>query len=487
MSFNHGYRGYGFLAGSITPADESVANYQSGKEKPSAVWKRTGTGVGIFAIILGAATLFLMPAVSWLQLMLAMGIICLSLLLVGSRLESKALASLLKERTEIENRRQHAEKTESLGTMAGSIAHNFNNLLMVVLGNLELAKEDLPDPSTAATNIQRAINASQRAAELSNMMLTYVGQLKVKSIPVDLSQVVNAVLENMDECRMPHVDLDLNLADPMPLVAADADQMHQMVSGFVTNAIEALQKESGRVRISTGSMHCDKDYLSTTYLKEDLPEGLYAYIEVADTGCGMDAETLCKVFDPFFSTKFTGRGLSMAAVMGIIRAHHGAVKVSSKTGEGSVFTAFFPIRRISIRKPPPDPPKKKPGTAGRTVILVDDEALVMEIGSQFLKRLGYNVISAPGGQRALELFKQASNPIACLLVDFSMPDMDGLDIMQQIRTFRPDARIIITSGYTWRQIEHRFARIGPPDDFIQKPFEMKELQEKLRRVIGEPG
>ncbi len=391
------------------------------------------------------------------------------------------------ERTAIENKLQRSKKMESLGTMAGSIAHNFNNLLMVVLGNLEIAKADLPAGSTAARNIQRAANASQRAADLSSMMLTYVGQLKKESIPVDLSQMVKAVLENLDESKMANVHLDLELADPMAMVAADADQMRQMISGFITNAIEALGKNDGQVRISTGSMQCNKDYLSTTYLKEDNPEGMYAYVEVADTGRGMDAETLGKVFDPFFSTKFTGRGLGMAAVMGIIRSHTGAIKVSSVKNEGSVFTALFPIQGISLRPAMIENPDTESVAERGTVLLVDDDEMVMDIGIQFLKRMGYTVRTASSGQKALDIFKQAPDRIDCLLLDFTMPGMDGLETMQQVRKIRPDARIIITSGYTRQQIEDRFAHMGPPDDFIQKPFEMKTLQEKLNRVISKPG
>ena len=389
-----------------------------------------------------------------------------------------------RERAQIENKLQQAKKMESLGTMAGSIAHNFNNLLMVVMGNLEIAQDDLPGTSTAGRNIQRAINASRRAADLSSMMLTYVGQLKKESLPVDLSLMVAAVLKNMDESKMANVDLDLDLADPMPLVAADADQMRQMISGFVTNAIEALGKDKGRVRISTGSMHCDKHYLATTYLQEEMPEGMCAYVEVADTGCGMDAETLGNVFDPFFSTKFTGRGLGMAAVMGIIRSHNGAVKVSSVKNEGSVFTALFPIQGISLRPGKPDGMNTEAGPAGKTVLLVDDEEMIVDIGSQLLKRLGFTVRTASGGREALDLFNQESDHIDCLLLDYTMPGMDGLETMRQIRKIRPDARIIITSGYTRQQIEDRFARIDPPDDFIQKPFEMKTLHEILSKTIS---
>jgi PAS domain S-box-containing protein len=391
-----------------------------------------------------------------------------------------------KERTAVKDKLQQAKKMESLGTMAGSIAHNFNNLLMVVLGNLEIAKADLPEGSTAASNIQRAANASQRAADLSSMMLTYVGQLKKESLPVDLSQIVKAVLKNLDESKMANVNLDLELADPMPLVAADTDQMRQMVSGFITNAIEALGTGTGRVRISTGSMHGNRNYLSTTYLKEDMPEGLYAYVEVADTGCGMDAETLSKVFDPFFSTKFTGRGLGMAAVIGIIRSHNGALKVSSVKNEGSVFTALFPIQGISLRPAAVNQKDDQKVAEGRSVLLVDDDTMVMDVGSQFLKRLGYTVLTASGGQQALDMFQQATDRIDCVLLDFTMPGMDGLETMQQIRKIRPDARIIITSGYARQQIEDRFASIGPPDDFIHKPFEMKALHKVLDVVISKP-
>lgn len=392
-----------------------------------------------------------------------------------------------RERAEIEYRLQQSKKMESLGTMAGSIAHNFNNLLMVVLGNLELAQEDLPEPSATVTNIQRAINASQRAADLSGMMLTYVGQLKKESAPVDLSQVTETVLANMDESTMANIDLDLDLADPMSLVIADAAQMRQMVSGFVTNAIEALGKKDGRVRISTGAMHCDEHYLSTTYLKEDMPEGMYAYVEVADTGCGMDSETLTKVFDPFFSTKFTGRGLGLAAVMGIIRSHNGAVKVSSEKNKGSIFTALFPIQGRYLQQTTPETAQMDTCEFGKTVLLVDDEAMVMEVGSQFLERLGYIVRTASRGQQALDILNQAPDSIDCLLLDFSMPDMDGLETMQRIKKIRPDAKIIITSGYARQQIEDRFADIGQPDDFIQKPFEMKALQEKLCGVLDKNG
>jgi len=390
-----------------------------------------------------------------------------------------------RERREMERRLQQGRKMESLGTMAGSIAHNFNNLLMVVLGNLEIAKEDLPDNAPAEKSIQRAINASQRAADLSSMMLTYVGQLKKESFPVNLSQLVTAELEKLDESKMSHISLDLDLTDPMPLVAADTDQMRQVISGFITNAIESLEGKKGRVRISTGTMQCDAGYLSTTYLKEDLPEGRYAYVTVADTGCGMDAETLGKVFDPFFSTKFTGRGLGMAAVMGIIRSHLGAVKVESEKGKGAAFTALFPIQGVSLGRTKVEPVVEKSAFDEKTVLLVDDEAMVMEVGCQFLDRLGYRVETASNGQEAVDLVDRSSRSIDCILLDLTMPGMDGLETMQQIRKIRPDQKIIIVSGYTRQQIEDRFANVTPPDGFIHKPFEMKALKEILHGVMAE--
>ncbi|BBO84649.1 hypothetical protein DSCO28_52150 [Desulfosarcina ovata subsp. sediminis] len=390
-----------------------------------------------------------------------------------------------KARHEDETRRQQAKKMESLGTMAGSIAHNFNNLLMVVLGNLELAKEELNTSQPPLLNVQRAINASQRAADLSSMMLTYVGQLKKESVPVDLSQVAGQVLENMDETTMANVNLDLDLADPMPLIAADAGQMRQIISGFVTNAIEALGNKPGRVRISTGAMHCDDHFLAGAYLNDGICEGMYAFAEVADTGCGMDAETLSKAFDPFFSTKFTGRGLGLAAVLGIIRSHNGAIRVHSVKNEGSVFTALFPIQGISHHRRHSEAETVESPSTGKTVLLVDDETMVMDIGHQFLERLGYTVKMASSGQAALDIFRQAANSIDCLLLDFSMPDMNGLETLQHIKKIGSTARIIVTSGYTRQQIEDRFAQIGLPDGFIQKPFEIKKLKETLGRVLAD--
>lgn len=388
------------------------------------------------------------------------------------------------EQREMERRLQQGNKMESLGTMAGSIAHNFNNLLMVVLGNLEIAKEDLPDDAPAANSIQRATNASQRAADLSGMMLTYVGQLKKESFPVDLSQLVEAELEKLDESKMAHLTLELDLTDPMPLVAADTDQMRQMISGFITNAIEALEGEKGSVRISTGTMQCDAGYLSTTYLREDLPEGMYAYVSVADTGCGMDPETLGKVFDPFFSTKFTGRGLGMAAVMGIIRSHSGAVKVESEKGKGSTFTALFPIQGISLSRATVKPVEEESTPDEKTVLLVDDEDMVMEIGCKFLERLGYRVETASSGQEALDILNRVPHQIIdCILLDLTMPGMDGLETMRQVKKSRPDQKVIIVSGYTRQQIEDRFANVAPPDGFIHKPFEMKALKETLYSVM----
>ncbi len=388
------------------------------------------------------------------------------------------------ERREMERRLQQGHKMESLGTMAGSIAHNFNNLLMVVLGNLELAKEDLPENAPADKSIQRAINASQRAADLSSMMLTYVGQLKKESFPVNLSQLVTTELEKLDESKMAHVHLELDLTDPMPLVAADTDQMRQVISGFITNAIEALGGEKGRVRISTGTMQCDSGYLSTTYLKEDLPEGLYAYVAVADTGCGMDPETLGKVFDPFYSTKFTGRGLGMAAVMGIIRSHSGAVKVESEKGKGSTFTALFPIQGVSLNRETTAPVEENSAPDEKTVLLVDDEDMVMEIGCRFLERLGYRVETASSGQETIDLLNRATQRVDCVLLDLTMPGMDGLETMREIKKIRSDLKIIIVSGYTRQQIEDRFANLAPPDEFIHKPFEMKVLKETLDRVMA---
>ena len=246
------------------------------------------------------------------------------------------------ERREWEARSRQTEKLRSLHVMAGAIAHNYNNLLMAVLGNLELARSDLDRGSVAAKLIQEALQAARRAAELSTQLLVYAGQGRDKLSKVDLAKLAGEVAESLRATGSEAGRLRTELSPGTPAIQGDPSQLRQVVRHLVANAAEAMQGPTGEITLAAGAMECDADYLRGTYLKQDLPPGPYAWIEVADNGPGMGPATLEKIFDPFFTTKFTGRGLGLSTVFGIVRGHHGAIDVSSQPGRGSVFRALFP-------------------------------------------------------------------------------------------------------------------------------------------------
>ena len=246
------------------------------------------------------------------------------------------------EQMRLEARIRQAEKVRSLNVMAGAVAHHFNNLLMAVLGFMELASETLSPDSPAWSHLRDADRAAKRAAELSKLMLTYVGQARTKNVPIDLAGLIEEAKARPWMAASPPMTQTYRLSANLPPLMGDPDQIERVLRNLVENSREALGKGPGEIIVATGSMHCDRDYLSQTYLDEGLPEGVYDYLEVSDTGCGMDEETVRNLFDPFFTTKFVGRGMGLAIVLGIVRGHHGGIWVRSAPGEGSTFRILFP-------------------------------------------------------------------------------------------------------------------------------------------------
>ena len=254
------------------------------------------------------------------------------------------LRILEEEREREEERKRQLQKIESLNTMAGSIAHNFSNILMVVLGNLEMLSSEFAQASFERHTLEQAIEAARQAAELSTLMLLYVGQKAKKPAPLDMSQMIANLDESLEQVITKNIELKLDLDLDMRKVSADPEQLSILISNLVKNAAEAIgDSEKGTVQIVTKEMECDANYLSDIYIKEEQAEGDYAVIEVSDTGRGMDQETQAKMFDPFFTTQFVGRGLGLATVLGILRAHNGAVKVRSQLGKGTTVTILLPI------------------------------------------------------------------------------------------------------------------------------------------------
>jgi CheY-like chemotaxis protein len=269
----------------------------------------------------------------------------------------------------------------------------------------------------------------------------------------------------------------------LPCVEADATQLRQIIMNLVINASEAIGDRSGVIAISTGAMDCDRSYLSEMWIDEGLPEGLYFTLEVADTGCGMTRETISKIFEPFFSTKFTGRGLGMAAVLGIVRGHKGAIKVYSEVGKGTTLRLLLPAVNRDFRFEGRSAASGDIWQGRGTVLLVDDEVTIRALGKEMLREIGFDVITAENGIEALELFQALKDEIVCVVLDLTMPRMDGEETFRELRRIKSDVRVVMSSGYNEQEVTQKFLGKGLAG-FIQKPYKMVELQQKLREVIG---
>ncbi len=395
------------------------------------------------------------------------------------------------DRLGLERQVQHAQKLESLGVLAGGIAHDFNNLLMVILGNADLALDELSPQTPARENIMEVEKAAKRAAELSKQMLAYSGKGKFIVEPIALNEFVEEMGRLLDVSISKKAVLKYNFADNLPSFDGDATQIRQIIMNLITNASEAIGDASGVITLSTGAIECDRDYLDSINeilragLAEPLPVGVYVYFEVADTGCGMDSKTIEKIFDPFFTTKFTGRGLGMAAALGIVKGHAGAINIYSEPGKGTIFKVLFPASKSpengdAVQEPDPADSERWRGRG--TVLVVDDEEAVCSVGEQMLSRMGFSVLTAGDGRQAVEMFGANSDQIVCVLLDLTMPHMDGEQAFQQFQRIRPDVSVILCSGYNEQDATRRFAGKGLAG-FVQKPYNMAEVRKTLMQIL----
>ncbi len=390
------------------------------------------------------------------------------------------------ERKKIEEQMRHVQKLESLGVLAGGIAHDFNNLLMVILGNADLALSELSPVSPARENILAIEKAARRSAELCKQMLAYAGKGRFVVQAVNLSEIIEAMIQMLEVSVSKKNVLKYHLAPNLPLVEADISQVRQVIMNLVINAAEAIGERSGVISITSGAMECDTAYLANTFVYEQhLPEGVYCYIEVADTGCGMDDEIKSRLFDPFFTTKFTGRGLGMSAVLGIARSHRGAIKVYTESGRGSTIKVLFPAMPASDRQPRAIPSYADPAFAGKTLLLVDDEETVRTVGRQMLERMGFVVIPAGDGREALDVFRKQADILDCVIMDLTMPHMDGEEAFREMRRIRNDVQVVLSSGYHEQEVTQRFTGKGLAG-FIQKPYTMSALRDALQVIFKKP-
>jgi PAS domain S-box-containing protein len=389
------------------------------------------------------------------------------------------------EKRSLERQLQHAQKLESLGVLAGGIAHDFNNLLMAILGNAELASLALSRVSPARRSLEEIRKAGTRAADLCRRMLAYSGQGELEVRRLDMSELVSEMTHLLKSSISKNVSLITRLDPDLRAVEADAAQIQQVVMNLITNASEAIEEnQSGVVTVSTGMMTCSREYLSTSYLDEKQPEGSYVYLEVADTGCGIDEQTRDRLFDPFFSTKFAGRGLGLSAMLGIIRGHRGAIMIESEVGVGTTFRVLFPAvaEEAQVSREPAAGKNEDAWLGSGCVLIVDDESSVCRAAARMVEQLGFDVLTAADGAEAIEVFAQHADDITCVLLDLTMPRMGGEETFLELRKMRQDIPVVLSSGYEKTELSRRFVGPGMPG-FIRKPYMLAELRRTLRGVL----
>jgi PAS domain S-box-containing protein len=392
-----------------------------------------------------------------------------------------------REQAALRHKLEETQKLESLGVLAGGIAHDFNNLLTAILGNACLIRSELAGDPKAGPGVERIIAAAGRAAELCKQMLDYSGKSRFIVEPVDLNRLIQDTTPLLKLSTSKNVLLTTHLAPQLPHIGADPTQMRQVLMNLIINASEAVGDRNGAVTISTGVRHADGTYLQELHPSFDLAEGRYVYLEVRDDGCGMSPETLARIFDPFFTTKFTGRGLGLAAVLGIVRAHRGAIKVTSQTGCGTIFTLIFPVLREDVSAPMlsvPSEPVVAEWRGHGTVLLMDDEEAVRSVARRMLEKLGFEVVLAADGQEGLDLFRPAPQSFAVVLLDLTMPHLNGPGTLREIRRIRPDTRVLLMSGFN-EQNTAMPGELNGPSGFLQKPFKPDDLRKSLQDILQE--
>lgn len=393
------------------------------------------------------------------------------------------------ERLQLEQQFLQAQKLESLGIMAGGIAHDFNNLLQSILGNMELALQTLPRNTDPHKYITSALNAGQAAAHLTSLMLVYIGKGTLEIKNLDLNELVRVNADMLKTTVGSAISFELFLSQESPKILADESQIQQLIMNLLTNAAESIEEQPSSVRLSTGIQYCDQACLATSLLDKKPAPGRYVFLEISDTGCGMDAETLKCLFDPFFTTKFTGRGLGMSAVMGIMKSHCGALFVQSELGRGTTFRALFPASEATLPNmfrqettPSVENSIATEKPLSGVALVVDDEKNVLRTCKKMTELCGFTVITASDGVDAVSKFREHSGEIDVVLLDLTMPNMDGITAMNEIYSIRPNTKLILSSGFNEDELSGRITG-NAPSGFIRKPYSLTVLKTELQRVM----
>jgi PAS domain S-box-containing protein len=395
-----------------------------------------------------------------------------------------AIVTDITQRKVLDRQLQHSQKLESIGLLAGGVAHDFNNLLMGILGNASVALDSLNSLERARGMIrpllEDVVRAAERAADLTRQLLAYAGKGRFVTGPVDLSNLIYELVPLIHSSVPRKVRLTLDLNHDLPAIHADKSQIEHVVMNLIINAGEAIQNNAGSVFVTTRARTIGAEELGG-FLTEDAEPGDYVAMQVRDTGSGMEEETLKRIFDPFFTTKFLGRGLGLSAVLGIVRGHKGALKVTSTPGQGTVFEVLFPAVVEAPRSVTPHDETTLAEGQG-SILVVDDEEVVRDYLQHALVRAGYDVLLAENGEEAVSVFSRNADRISLILLDLVMPVMSGEEALPLLRARKPGVPVIVSSGQDEEECMRKLQGSGVVG-FLQKPYRIGPLSAKVQEVL----
>jgi len=391
----------------------------------------------------------------------------------------KRLFAAEAERERLEKQFHQAQKLESIGRLAGGVAHDLNNLLIPILGYGELLLLESTDPEQRRENVEQILKAGRRARDLVRQLLAFSRRQTLEFRLIDLNKLLTNFQKLLRRTIREDVVIRMLPAETLPLVKGDRGQIEQVVMNLAVNAQDAMP-DGGTLTIETGQVELDEHYAS---LHDGVTPGPYVTLTISDTGTGMDSETLGQLFEPFFTTKEIneGTGLGLSTVYGIVKQHGGNVWAYSEPGLGAIFKVYLPISTESLPVGRPSPESQSAG-GSETILLVEDNEDVRELAFAILERNGYLVLVAESGPEALLLLEDHKGPLHMILTDVVMPEMNGRQLFEKVSTIYPDAKALYMSGYNRDVIAHRGV-IDAGVNFIQKPFSVKLLTTRVREVL----
>jgi two-component system, cell cycle sensor histidine kinase and response regulator CckA len=386
------------------------------------------------------------------------------------------------DRLRLEAQVRHSQKLESIGVLAGGIAHDFNNLLTSILGNASLARLESSRGGSPDLVIAQIELAARRAAELTKQLLAYAGKGRVEAEAVSVSEIVDEMASLLSTAISKNATLELQTDAALPAVLADPAQLRQIVMNLITNASDALNDERGTITVRTEARMLTTEFADFV-LGDRCEPGHYVVLEVTDTGHGMESATAARVFEPFFTTKPHGRGLGLAALLGILRAHEGAVRVESQPGHGTTFTVVLPVTERERERVVPSRDSVTEIRPDGHILVVDDEAPIRRFLADFLGGVGFSVVLAATGREALARLDEDPRKFSAVLLDLTMPDMGGAETLRHIRDRRTALPVVLMSGFPEEDVVSRLGGLGI-SAYLQKPFGAEEVVGVLSRLVN---